>query len=215
MSKGNDRDGGFARLRQLLDRRWGRQRLAGPGNCIGAHRLGNVLHLLFAEIGKAVGKLSLHLLIDAATDDNAARLADLLESGRDIHAIAIDRSILRNDIADIDAHAKDHAAVFGRLRARRKHSLLHFDRALDCIHGTSKFDQQAVAGGSDKSPAKLSQFGIDDVGPERFQLGKRPRLIHCHEARIAEHIGGKNCHELSLWTRHPVLPQAIISHIQQ
>jgi hypothetical protein len=112
-----DSDGGLARQQQLINQRWDRQRLIRLRNRIGMYRLGDVLHLLLAKIHQAVGELSLHLLVGAAADNDPARLADLLKSGRDIHAIAIDRSTLRNDIAHIDAHAKDHATVFGHLRA--------------------------------------------------------------------------------------------------
>ena len=58
------------------------------------------------------------MLCNETRDHDAARLRVALETGGDVHAVAIDVVILDNDVSDVEAHAECDALV-GRPLASR------------------------------------------------------------------------------------------------
>jgi hypothetical protein len=65
-------------------------------------------------------------------------------------------------------HAEDHAPILGYVGALQEDAFLCLNCALYCIHGASKLDQQNVPSRSDQPSPELSNFGIDDIGAQRF-----------------------------------------------
>ncbi len=82
--------------------------------------------------------------------------------------------------------------------------LLNFDGALDGLNDAGKLGQEPVAHDlHDASPA-LRNFWLHQLFTVGLQALERSRLIFAHEARVADHIGGKNggkaaFHALSPW----------------
>ena len=98
-----------------------------------------------------------------AGDANAARLGQLLKPRGDVHAIAVDGSVVLLDhIAQVDADAKLHAPVLGQLVVALGEFVLDFVGAVHGFDGAGEFGQDAVAGGVDESPA----VGLDALAKE-------------------------------------------------
>src|SRR5260370_28443928 len=77
------------------------------------HRSGDILYLLLAEIVEADRQFVAHLIADRARDANPARLAKALQARGHIDPVAEDVVRLDDDVADIDADAKNEPLVFG------------------------------------------------------------------------------------------------------
>jgi hypothetical protein len=80
---------------------------------IRAHRLSNVLDLLWSEILVAQSQLVLDVVIDRARDTDATREGEAFQSRSNIHPIAVQSFPLDNHIAQVDANAKVHLAMLG------------------------------------------------------------------------------------------------------
>lgn len=134
---------------------------------MGAHRVGNVLHRLLAEVGEYRLDLALDGAADGLRHRNAARLGQRLQPCGDVHAVAADGAVgLADDDAQVHADAKAQAPL-------RRYSIgLRVDRCLDgqcCIHRTGgglKQRQHRVAG------------HVDDAAVVGFELGAKYRACH-------------------------------------
>src|SRR5262249_4351490 len=87
---------------------------SGPGlhpHPIDPYPFGDVLDVLRTKIPIAKGYLGLDLVEDRPRDAETSRLGQPLEAGRDVDSIPIDPLPLGNDISQVDADAKLHAAV--------------------------------------------------------------------------------------------------------
>ena len=71
-----------------------------------AHRLGNVLEGLLAQVIEGDLDLAADLPIGVIGDANAARLGDAFQPRRDVDAVAEDVVAVDDDVADIDADAE-------------------------------------------------------------------------------------------------------------
>ena len=80
------------------------------------HRPRDVLDPLLAGELQRQAELALELVVGGARDQHAARLAQLLQAGRDVDAVAEQVVALDHDVAEVDADAEDDAAVGRRSR---------------------------------------------------------------------------------------------------
>ena len=98
---------------------------------------------------KAIDSLSRILLVGRARDAHPARLTQGFKAGGDVHPIAEDVVAVDDDVADVDADAKDDLPIDMNARIVRQHRLLDRHRAGDGIDHAGEFHQQAIASGLD------------------------------------------------------------------
>ena len=105
-----------------------------------ADRAGDILNRLLAEIGEGERELVSDLIIRRARDAQAARLAESLQAGGNVDAIAENVAAVDDDIAYIDAYAKNDALVLGNACVATEHAALNGNRALHRIDDAAKLD---------------------------------------------------------------------------
>ena len=135
-----------------------------------------------------------------ARQTNAAGLANSLNARGNIHAVADDVVAVDDHLADIDANAERHAAVFRLIGVARDHRLLDIARATDRIHRARIFDQQGIAGGADDAPAIFGDLGIDQRLAVALGRGQGAGLVLAHQARPADHIGRNDRRQFARYT---------------
>jgi len=164
----------------------------GVAHPVDAHRPGNVLDLLLAQILEDKGQPVAHLVVDRIGDEHPAGIGQGFDASGDVDAVAIEVVALDDHVAEIDADAQLDAAVHNRTSIPLDHCLLHRDRAAHRIDDAGKFDQQAVASGLDDAAVMLGDFRIEELAAQRFQTFKRTLLIRPHQPGIPRHIGGED-----------------------
>jgi len=136
------------------------------------------------------------MVVNAARDADAARLGQPLETHRDIDAIAEDVAVLHHDIADIDADAKPHTALFAK-------GPVGLGKITPDLNGALYGSNDAGNSARTPSPAvpqilpvlRDDRVGDGSMGRERRQ---RVFLVDAHQAAIPLDVGGEDCDELSL-----------------
>ena len=83
--------------------------------------------MLLASEFQGEVELAMQMVIGRAGDQNPAGVAQLLQAGRDVHAVAEKIAVLDDDVAEIDADPEHDAAVRRNLRLIRGDLLLHGD----------------------------------------------------------------------------------------
>ena len=128
------------------------------------------------------------MIVGGARDGDAARLAQLLEPGGDVDPVAVDASLLGEDVGEIDPDPKvdplgprDVALAFGD-------AALDGDRALDRIDHARELAQRIVAGEVDDPAAMLDDQRLEQLAPARLEASERAGIVTTHEPRIADHI---------------------------
>src|SRR5262249_4701052 len=71
-------------------------------------------------------------------------------------------------------------------------AVLHLDRTLQCLHDAGKFNQHAVAHGSDDAAAVLLDPWVDQLAHVSIKARQRPFLISPYQPAIAGDIGSKD-----------------------
>ena len=84
-------------------------------DAVDAHRPGDVLDALLAEVLEAEIELVAHLVAHDAADADAAGLGERFEAGSDVDAVAENVVAVDDDVAEIDADAKLDAPVGGHV----------------------------------------------------------------------------------------------------
>ena len=140
------------------------------------------------------------MVVDAARDADAAGLGQPLETHGNIDAVAEDVAVLHHDIADIDADAKPHAALFAEGQVGLRKITLDLNGALYGGKDAGEFGENAVTGRAADPAAVLrdNRVGDGSMGRKRRQ---RAFFVDAHQAAIPLDIGGKDGDELSLERR--------------
>ena len=184
-----------------------RQRLLGQGGDVlrgqpkHTDGAGDVFHRLLAEVGEGQRQLVAHLLVGVARDADAARVAQGLQSGGDVHAVAEDIAAVDDNVADVDADAKDDPPVHVDARVEREHRALDRHRAAYGIDDAGELNQQPVACGLDDPAVMAGDGGIDTLAPVRLQRIQRADLVRAHEPAVAGDVGRQNCRQPALDSR--------------
>ena len=167
---------------------------------VNPRRLGDVLDALLAEVLEFERQLFHHVIVDPARDAHAARVRQALEPGRDIDAVAENIPVLQHHIADIDADAKLHPAVFFEIVVRMRELVLDVDRALHRRQRAAERGQNAVARGA-ADPSLMA--GDQPVGhaTKSRQGRERSFLVDLHHAAVAGDVGGEDGDEFSFKRR--------------
>src|SRR5205823_9976882 len=105
----------------------------------------DVLEAPLAHIVECDIEAVAHLVAHEAADANSARLSQCLQPRRDIDAVAMDVTILDDDIAQINADTKFDAPLGRDRRIAFGHAFLHRDRAGDRLNNARELYEDAVA----------------------------------------------------------------------
>src|SRR6516165_5390363 len=125
-------------------------------------------------------------------DADTPWFGDGLEACRDVHAVAVDPRIIVNQITEVDAHAKLHAARRLDVSVAFSHSFLDCEGALDGIHDAAELSKYTVAGGVDDPSTVFADHGKYDH-LMCFEIADRRFLVGTHERTVAGDVGRENC----------------------
>jgi hypothetical protein len=159
---------------------------------VNAHRPGDVLDAVLAEIGEPDRKLFADLLAHRGADADLAWLGERLDPRRHVDAVAEHVALVDHDVAEVDADAKADALALRQIGVAIFHPLLHHDGAAHGIDDRGEFDQHAVAGGLENASAVLVDQRIDQLAPVALENAEGLFLIRTHHSRIADDIGAKD-----------------------
>ena len=165
---------------------------------VDAHRLGDVLQTLRADVFEHDLNLALDVIIGGAGDQDAARLGDRLQPRCDVDAVAIEVAALDHDVAEIDTDAQDDVAILGLTAVRGGHALLQIDGALHGVDGAGELDQHAVAGHLEDAALMLGDQWLQHLLAPGLERGQRAGLIVLHQPAVADHVGGQDGSEAAL-----------------
>ena len=150
---------------------------------------GIFLQGLGAEIIELERNPAANLAEDDLRYENRTRFGQALQPGRHVDPIAEQIVILDHDVAQVDPHANDNPPVFRQGLVGSLRRGLERDRALDGVDGAGEFHEDAIAHGLDQAAMMLRQERLKDRFASGIERSQRPRLIHTHEAAVADHIG--------------------------
>ena len=178
-----------------------------------ADRTGDILNRLLAEISEGDPQLVSDLIVRRAGDAKATGLAQSFQAGSDIDAIPEDVAVIYDDIAYIDADAKNDALVLANTRIATEHAALNRNRALHRIDDAAKLDQRPVACRLDDTPMMSGDRGVDQLAAVGFQRRQRAHFIDAHQPAVADDIRSENGRKpaLSWLSFHVRLPPASYS----
>jgi hypothetical protein len=98
-------------------------------NAKDAHRPGDVLDLLLAQIIEGEVELVADMVVHRPRHADPAGLGQGFEAGGDVDAVAVDVVVVADDVAEIDADAEFDAPLGRHIGVALGHSLLHLDGA--------------------------------------------------------------------------------------
>ena len=158
----------------------------------GAHRAGDVLDALFAEILEVDRKLVANLIAGGARDADAAGPGQCFEPRGDVDAVAEDVLALDDHVAHVDADAELEPALLGNARVAPGHGVLDLDRALHGIDDAGELGQEAIAHGLDDAPVTGRDHRLDQLAKMGLEGAERARFVGPHQPRVADHVGGQD-----------------------
>jgi hypothetical protein len=133
-------------------------------------------------------ELALDLVAHAAGEPDLAGLAQGLDPGRHVHAVAVDRVPVHDHVAEVDADPVADALVLGHARLALGHRALDLDRGLDRGDDAAELDDGAVALEVDDPPAVPHQDRLDHLLLQRPEPRHRAGLVPLDEPAVAGHV---------------------------
>ena len=124
---------------------------------------GDVLHGVFAQIGKTDRKLLGDMLANGGADADPAGLGKGFEPRRNVDAVAKNIVALYDHVAHVDPDAKADAATFIDVRIAALNSLLDDDGAAHRIDDRRELYEKAVARRLEDATLMLSDQRIDEL----------------------------------------------------
>ena len=139
-----------------LGRPW-RRRRRGPRHhhAIHPHRPLDVLEPPLADIFELAVEPAAHVIVGGARDGHAARLAQLLEAGGDVHPVAVDAALLGEDVGEVDPDPEVDPLGPRDVPLALGDATLDGDRTLDRIDHARELAQRIVAGEVDDPAVML------------------------------------------------------------
>ena len=150
------------------------------------------LTLLLAQMLEVEVQLALDLVVDVARDADPAGLGQALQTGGDVHAVAVDVVALDDDVADVDADPIENLTVLGHACVALPHGALELDGEAHRVDDAGELHQGAVAHELDGAAAVLRGLWLDELLAVGLERGERARLVLAHQAAIADHVGGED-----------------------
>ncbi len=158
---------------------------------IGTHRTRDVFELLLADVLAGKINASADLLVNFARDTDAAGLCDALQPGSHVDAVAVDAGFVVDHVADIDADAELHAALWLNGGIALGHLGLDGDRAFDRVHHAGEFGENAVARSVDDASCELTDHR-EHHRLMALEITHRARLVRAHQRAIAGDVSRQN-----------------------
>ena len=104
---------------------------------------------------------------------------------------------LLDHIAEMNAYAKDDAAVLWHARVAFDHGALDFDRKADGVDHAAELDDAAIASALDDPAAMRVDRRIDQVASQPPQSRQGSPLVGSGETAVADDVGDKDRGELA------------------
>jgi hypothetical protein len=156
---------------------------------MGAHRTGDILELLLAEIDEGFAQTVARQTPGVLREHDAARFADRLKAGGDIDAVAHEVAVAFLDhVAEMDADPELNPPVGRQAGVATAHAVLHLDRASHRIHDAAEHGENAVPGALHDPAMMCGDCGIDHVAAHRPDRRERAFFVPAREAAIADHV---------------------------
>lgn len=95
------------------------------------------------------------MVVDVAGDADTAGLGQGLKGSGDVHAVAVDVTVLVDDVGEVDAYPQADPLIVGHRCLALGHALLDEHGAAGRVDGAAELAQEAVAQGFDDAPALL------------------------------------------------------------
>jgi hypothetical protein len=119
------------------------------------------------EVGHLKLEPRLDLPISVLRQANPARLANPLQPGRDVDAVAHQIAIrLLDNVAKMNADAKLDATFRRQSGVALDHAALHLEGAAHGVDHAAELDDRAVAGAIDDAAMMGGDGGVDEVAAE-------------------------------------------------
>ena len=133
--------------------------LRGERHAIGAHRPGDVLHLVLAEVEEIEREPIAHLRVDRFGDADPAGRRQRLQTRGDVDAVAHQIVAVDDDVAEIDADAKAHAVRLGHIGVPLVDRQLDFGGAAHRLDRACELRDDAVAGAPEDAAPMVARSG--------------------------------------------------------
>ncbi len=164
---------------------------------VGPHRLGDVLHGVFADVLEMKGQPVLYLVVYGARNADTSGIGQGLQAGGDVDAVAEKFPFAHQHVPQVDADAELHLPLRGQFGVALGQLALDFHRRRDGVHHGGKFGQNGIPRRVHDAPLELL-----DVGGEYFAIGgqgaHRGLVVLAHQAGIAHHVGDEHRSEFAL-----------------
>jgi hypothetical protein len=155
------------------------------------HRLGDVLELLHANIFVSERQLLAQGIVNRLRYADATWFRQSLETCRHVHPIAVDFIAIDDHLAEIDADAKLHLPVLGKIRVLVLECMLDLGRARQCLADSREVGKNRIASVINDDAI----MGLNGLGDE-IEVGAQPPvgafLILTGQPTIADDIGIEN-----------------------
>ena len=129
------------------------------------------------------------MVVGRARDQHAARLANPLETRRDVDAVTQNVVALDQHVAEVDADAIDDALRLGNVGVALDHQRLDRNRAFDRGDDGGKLQQQSIAHCLDDAAPKSRHDRPRRVAMLAHRL-RCARLVLAHQSGIADDVDG-------------------------
>src|SRR5207247_1929051 len=132
-------------------------------HAIDCDRLGNVLDLVLTHWLKSEGELLADFLGDLARDADLTWFCQLLQSGCDIHPLAVAVAILDDHLAKINSDPDVDALIFRYSHIAFCHASLDRYCAFDRIHHARELGEYAVTHELEDAAMMLLDLRLEDL----------------------------------------------------
>jgi hypothetical protein len=149
---------------------------------IDPHRSGDVLEPLLATILERQRQLALEFVEYLARNAHAAWIGGRLQANGDVHAVADDILVLRDDdVAEVDPHAHPDAERPGPIAPQIVDGYLSLDGAQNSLDGTGELYKRAIAHCLHHPPAVAGDGRLDNIREDTANGRDRALLVLPHE----------------------------------
>jgi hypothetical protein len=142
-------------------------------------------------------QLFAHLSIGVFGQADPAGFGDAFQTRGDIDAVAHQVAVgFLDHVAEVNADAEFDPPLLRQAGVSLGHAVLNFDGAAHGLDHAPEFDQSAVAGALDDTPAMRGDGRIDQVATQRPQPRERPLLVGAGQPAVAGDVGRQDRRKL-------------------
>ena len=126
------------------------------------------------------------MVVSGARDQNASWRAQLLQTGRDVDAVAQEIIALNDHIAEVDTDAQGDPALGSHIFLPAGYLCLHSRSAGHRADDRPELCDEAVAHQLDDAAAMLSQQWLQQRVPQILYRCERPGFVGLDKPRVAD-----------------------------